>query len=256
MSNQSIVYEQPVNELVRVCLRVEHLLSMIQQGLRGQHLYDTRSALSSLMDLLSLTDRPDLRGKFTKEFVRQQANLQRFVNQDHIDQTKLKHTLSEQNEIVQLLQSHNGKFASNLRENEFLMSIRQHSSMAGGALSFDTPAFFYWLQKPLQERHAEIIKWLNEFEDLFHVIAFMLRLVRNSGQPVLHTAHDGFFQTSLDSQMPCQLIRVSVPNTLHIFPEVSVGRHGVSIRFYCPTVKERAALYGKDVPFRLSCCIV
>lgn len=256
MLNQSIVFEQPVNELVRVCLRIEHLLSMAQQGLRGQHLFDTRATISALAELLSLTDRLDLRGKFTKEFIRQQANLQRFLNDDQIDQAKLQGALSELSKAIQLLQGHNGKFALNLRDNEFLTSIRQHLAMAGGALCFDTPGFHYWLQLPVKERHAQIIAWLGECEDLFQIISFLLRLIRQSGRSVLQTAHAGYFQTSLDSQAPCQLIRVSIPNTLPIYPEISVGRHGVSIRFYYPTVKERATIYEKDVPFRLSCCVI
>lgn len=256
MTNQSIVFEQPVNELVRVCLRVEHLLAMAQQGLRGQSLFDTRATISALADLLSLTDRLDLRGKFTKEFIRQQANLQRFVNDDQIDQSKLQNALSELTETIQILQSHNGKFAVNLRDNEFLTSIRQHLAIAGGGLCFDTPSFHYWLQAPVKERHAQIIAWLGECEDLFQIISFLLRLIRQSGRPVLQTAHTGYFHTSLDSQLPCQLIRVAIPQTLLLYPEISVGRHGVNIRFYHPTVKERATLYEKDVPFRLSCCVI
>jgi cell division protein ZapD len=150
----------------------------------------------------------------------------------------------------------NGKFAAALRDNEFLNSIKQHFSMAGGALSFDTPAFHYWLQHPVQERHAQIIAWLDECEDVFQVTAFLLRLIRQSGRPVLQTAHEGFYQASLDAQMSCQLIRVAVPQTIPVYPEISVGRHGVSIRYYYPTNKERAALYEKDVPFRLTCCII
>ena len=252
--NQSIIFEQPVNELVRVCLRIEHLLAMAQQGLRGESLYDTRATISALAELLSLTDRLDLRGKFTKEFIRQQANLQRFINDEHIDQTRLQDALSELSHAIQALQGQNGKFAMNLRDNEFLTSIRQHLSMAGGALSFDTPAFHYWLQSSVKERHAQAIAWLAESEDLFQISSFLLRLIRQSGRPILHTAHAGYFQTSLDSQLPCQLIRVSV--TLPVYPEVSVGRHGVNIRFYQPTVKERAVIYDKDVPFRLSCCVI
>ncbi len=256
MLNQSIVFEQPVNELVRVCLRVEHLLAMAQQGLRGENLFDTRATLSALADLLSLTDRLDLRGKFTKEFIRQQANLQRFVNDEHIDQNRLQDALSELTKVIQLLQAHNGKFAADLRDNEFLTSIRQHLSIAGGGLCFDTPGLHYWLQSPVKERHAQIIAWLGECEDLFQIISFLLRLIRQSGRPVLQTAHAGYFHSSLDSHVPCQLIRVAIPHTLLIFPEVSVGRHGVNIRFYHPTVKERATLYEKDVPFRLTCCVI
>jgi cell division protein ZapD len=256
MFNQSIVFEQPVNELIRVCLRIEHLWQFTQKGMRGEHRFDSHNTLAAIIDILSITDRPDLRGKFTKEFMRQSANLQRFLNEDHIDQQKLKATLGEFETIIHILQNASGKFSSTLRDNEFITSIRQHLTTPGGSCSFDTPAYHYWLQQPVKERQMQIAQWLEALEELLHVIQFMLQMARQSGQPKLHTAHGGFYQESLDPQTPSQLIRVAVPNTIAVFPEISVGRHGVSIRFYYPTTKERAVPYEKDVQFRLSCCIL
>lgn len=256
MFNQSIVFEQPVNELLRVCIRIEHLLSMIDESFHAPNEHGTRSCIYAISSLLALTDRHDLRGKFTKEFIRQQANLQRFVNETSVDQTKLQLALDELEAAIQLLQQQNGKFANSLRENDFINVVRQHIAMPGGGLSFDVPAFFFWLQSPIKERREQLTTWLREFDDIIQITQFMLRLVRQSGRPVHHTAVEGFFQASLDPQMPCQLIRVAVPNTLSVFPELSVGRHGVNIRFYYPTVEGRATVYEKDVPFRLICCIV
>jgi cell division protein ZapD len=256
MSNQTIIFEQPVNELIRVCLRVEHLLQLAENSLRGSNLHETRGTMSALTDILSLTERPDLRGKFIKEFLRQSANLQRFVNEVHIDQTKLTAALQGVEQIIQLLQKNNGKFGAKLRDNDFLISIRQHLAMPGGTCSFDTPSFYYFLRQPAKERHTKLVEWLSELEDLFQVIDEMLKLVRQSGQAIMHTAHEGFYQTSLDPQMPCQLIRVAVPNETIAFPEISVGRHGVSVRFYHPTLRERGVAFEKDVPFWLTCCIL
>lgn len=256
MSNQTIIFEQPVNELIRVCLRVEHLLQLAENSLRGSHPQETRATMTALADILSLTERLDLRGKFTKEFLRQSANLQRFVNDDHIDQTKLNTALQSLERIIQLLQNSSGKFGSTLRDNEFLISVRQHLAMPGGTCSFDTPGFYYWLSQPAKERHFQLVEWLSALEDLFQVVDEMLQLVRQSGQAIMHTAHDGFYQTSLDPQMPCQLIRVAVPNTIAAFPEISVGRHGVSVRFYNPSLQERGVAHEKDVPFWLTCCIL
>ena len=256
MSNQSIIFEQPVNELVRVCLRVEYLLNLIENSLRGDTMHETYLAISSLVDILSLTDRTDLRGKFTKEFLRQSAGLQRFLNDAHIDQTKLQTVLNELHHIIQILQKGSGKFAHDLRKNEFLTSIRQHLTMPGGACSFDTPSFYYWLEQPIKERHTQLVKWLNELDDFFQIMQSLLQFIRQSGQAIMHTAHEGFYQSSLDPQMPCQLIRVAVPHAILAYPEISVGRHGLSVRFYCPTTQERGIPYEKDVPFRLTCCIL
>jgi cell division protein ZapD len=260
MVNQSIVFEQPINELVRACLRLEHLLITINTALRGESVYDTRAAISALIDILTLTDRPDLRGKFIKELMRQRTSFQRFIHQEQIDQTKLASTLQELDKYINLLQNNSGKFGSRLRDIEFLNNIRQHLMTSGGGLSFDTPAFYYWLSHPVKVRHAHFIEWLAELEDLFHIVQYMLRLIRQSGQPVLYTAKEGFFQKSLDPQLPCQLIIVSIPIDLGVFPEISVGRYGVGVRFYKPSNKEvereRPPLCEIDISFYMSCCVL
>lgn len=256
MFNQSIIFEQPVNELVRVSLRLEYLLMMAQSALRGETLYDTRSAISALIDIISLTDRPDLRGKLTKECLRIRASFQRFLNQTRIDQTKLQSVIQELDQCISYLEEHSGKFGTSLRENEFLSNIRQHLASSGGALSFDTPSFHYWLSSPLKERHHKILNWLDEFDDIFYIVQTMLKLIRQSGQATLVTAASGFYQASLDPQSPCQMIRVAVPNTVQAYPEISVGRHGVGLRFYHPTESERSATYEADVSFYMMCCIL
>ncbi len=167
MSNQTIIFEQPVNELLRVCLRVEHLLELAENSLRNTTLHDTRTTISAMADILSVTERPDLRGKFIKEFLRQTANLQRFMNEPHIDQTRLNTALLGLEQITQLLQNSNGKFGAKLRDNEFIVNIRQHLAMPGGTCSFDTPSFYYFLRQPAKERHTKLVEWLSELEDLF-----------------------------------------------------------------------------------------
>jgi len=260
MVNQPIVFEQPVNELMRVCLKLEHLLAVINTALRGESVYDTRVAVSALIDVLTLTDRPDLRGKFIKELMRLRSSFQRFLNQERIDQVKLDVTLQELEKFIMELQNSSGKFGAQLRENEFLTNIRQHLMASGGGLSFDTPAFFYWLSYPVKTRHTRIIEWLTELEDLFQITQYILKLIRQSGHPVLYTAKEGFFQMNLDPQLLCQLIKITVSYELSVFPEISVGRHGVGIRFHelsnKDSARDRPPPCETDISFYMSCCVL
>lgn len=256
MVTQSVLYEQPINELIRVCLRLEYLLQQAQHGLRGSSVYDTRLTMSALTNILNLTDRPDLRNKLTKEFMRQHANLQRYLNTPKIDQKKLLSTLGELDQIISMLQSNNGKFAGELRDNEFLTTIRQHLTSPGSTCSFDTPAYYYWLQLPNKDRQNTLINWINALENLYQAVHFLLHVIRQSGRPQLITAPHGFYHTSLDSQISCQLIQVVIPNTVIAFPEISAGRHGLSIRFYHPTLNGRATPFEEDVTFQLIFCIL
>jgi cell division protein ZapD len=255
MTTQSILYEQPVNELIRVCLRLEQLLQQGHDTMRGATIWDSRDSMMIIHDVLNILDRPDLRTKLTKEFVRYLANLTRLESVEHIDQKRLSTTIIEVENVLDSLHATNGRFAQELRDNDFLNSIRQHLSNPGGASSFDVPAFHYWLQQPINERNALFHQWFAYFDQINSAISLMLRLIRQSSSAQLQTAHQGFYQTNLDPTQAVQLIRISVPTTTAVFPEISVGRHGVSLRFYSPTLKERAVLYKHDVVFKLSCCI-
>lgn len=254
-STQSILYEQPVNELIRVCLRLEHLLQQGLETLRGTNIWDSRASIMTIHDILTILDRPDLRTKLTKEFVRYLGTLTRLESVEHIDQNKLSTTIVDVENVLDSLHATNGRFAQELRDNDFLNTIRQHLSNPGGASVFDVPAYHYWLQQPINERNALLSQWFGYFDQINNAVNLMLRLIRQSGNPQLQTAHGGFYQANLDPTQSVQLIRILVPATTEVFPEISVGRHGVSLRFYIPSVKERASLYKHDVVFKLSCCI-
>lgn len=252
---QSILYEQPVNELIRVCLRLEHLLQQGLETMHGANAWDSRASMMTIHDILNILDRPDLRTKLTKEFVRYLATLTRLESVEHIDQKRLASTIVDVENVLDSLHATNGRFAQELRDNDFLNTIRQHLSNPGGASVFDVPAYHYWLQQPINERNALLKEWFGYFGQIHNAVHLMLRLIRQSSSQQLQTAHGGFYQTNLDPTQSVQLIRISVPTTTEVFPEISVGRHGVSLRFYIPTVKERAVLYKHDVVFKLSCCI-
>ena len=133
MATQSILYEQPVNELIRVCLRLEQLLQQGHETLRASSIWDSRNLMMIIHDILNILDRPDLRTKLTKEFVRYLANLSRLESVEHIDQKRLSATIIDVENVIDNLHATNGRFAQELRDNDFLNSIRQHLPNPCGA---------------------------------------------------------------------------------------------------------------------------
>lgn len=257
-SKAFILFEQPVSELIRFCLRAEHLFNIVQAFLHKQPSVNVNalSAISAVIDLLALTDRPDIRGKFIKEFLRQRADVERFLHHTQIDQEKLKSVIILLDKHILLLQAHQGKFASVLRDSQFFICLQQHRTTMGGILSFDIPAFFYWLQESHQVQSDQISTWLKAFQDLLEIVQLMLEIVRQSAEPLLQKAEAGFFQSSLDMPFTCQLIRIFIHKSLSIYPEVSIGRHGVGIRFYYLLTEKYpvSVLYEKKFTFYLAKC--
>src|SRR3990167_4743370 len=62
-----IIYEQPLNEIIRVCLRLELLFQQIDHRLNDISILGTREIVSLVINVLNILDRPDLKAKLAKE---------------------------------------------------------------------------------------------------------------------------------------------------------------------------------------------
>lgn len=81
------------------------------------------------------------------------------------------------------------------------------------------------------------------------------RLVRETARRSQQIAHQGCFEQSMEADRSCQLLRISLAADSQLFPEVSAGRHRLTIRFMQqPDLSQRVVLCRDNVPFRLACC--
>lgn len=255
MNNNVIIYEQPLNELIRVCLRLEQLFSHLDHHIGDTTTLGTRNTIVSIIQLLNLLDRPDLKAKLAKELNYHLSALGRLENTPEIDQLKLNQLLEQLESLSHSLIDSNGKIAQNLREIELLNTLRLHLSSPGGACSFDTPIYHFWLQQPAKERQEMIMSWLKEFNNVRLATSILLQLIREGTKNQSKTAENGFYQELLDPQINLRLVRVTVPNDINAYPEISIGRHFVSVRFFVPTIHQRPAQYHNTLSFWLSYCI-
>jgi cell division protein ZapD len=137
----------------------------------------------------------------------------------------------------------------------FLYSIRQRSSIAGGTCDFDLPAYHYWLQHTsIEARKQQIRTWFDQFSSARSAIDITLRLIRSSTVFSTQTATKGFYQHTLDSSHPNQLIRVQVAKDASYYPEISGGKHRFTVRFMNFDINQRPQQISEDVEFSLSCC--
>ena len=71
-------------------------------------------------------------------------------------------------------------------------------------------------------------------------------------------AVQGFYQQSLDSKTPVQLIRVAVPFEAQMVAEISGGKHRISVRFlkFNGKIESRPVQVKDDFEFKLTTCII
>lgn len=262
MNNETITFEQPLNEQVRLCLRLEHLFNYLQHHLDDPSTWGSRSVLSTLLEILNVTDRPDLKTKLTKGLSNQALALSQLESFPEVDNKKLRGVLEELDKHIDSLHAIQGKMGHRLREDEFIKTIRQHSMNPGGACNFSTPAYYLWLEQPLAERQLDLQAWLAELNPLQQIVQLLLQLTRNGSNSVWQIAEQGFYQQALDTKIDCQMIRVTLPlkseNHPPVYPEISVGRHRLSIYFHIPNFKDfaRSQKASSHIEFKLTCCVV
>jgi cell division protein ZapD len=254
MIDNVTIYEQPLNELIRVCLRLEQLFMQIDHYIADTSTFGTRHLMVLVINTLQLLDRPDLKAKLAKELNHQLHLLSRLENTPEIDHKKLDELLKQLDTLSRSFIESNGKIGQGLRDIELLNSLRLHLSTPGGGCSFDIPVYHYWLQQPTEKRLETIKSWLAEFNNIRLANSLILKLVREESKIQKKEAANGFHQELLDPQINLRLIRVIVPTETAVSPEISIGRHFLSIRFFTPTILERPTQYLNNLSFWLSYC--
>lgn len=232
MEQKTITYEQPLNEQIRVALRLEYLFKQAESYLGQDSTLDIHSAVVTIIDILNVVDRPDLKSKLTYALRSQIISLTHLTEVPEVDQEKLRNLMNKLDQFIDLLHSTQGKMGKELRDNEFLTTVRQRLTIAGGTTKFAIPAYHLWLQQPTELKQQKVLEWFSHFKQLQEIVKLLLQLTRDSAKPTTKIADRGFYQEALAPDIAYQMFRVELPLELNMFPEISLGRHRLSVHFF------------------------
>jgi cell division protein ZapD len=248
-------YEQPLNERIRNCLRLEHLFASIQDGLRGGTEWHTRAAIGGMLDVSDLLSRADIKGELIKELERHMSKVSRLRDNPSVDPAALEDILATVGPLIAQLKSSDCHPGAVIRGDELINQVKQRIAIPGGTCNFDLPAFHHWLSKSPEERAARFEIWLSDLLIVDRTVAQVLKLLRESSVPQQVSVEDGLFQRQLDPAMQCQLIRLLLNDQIGIFPEISGGKHRFVVRFFRqPDTTGRPELARESISFELQCC--
>lgn len=231
MLDKMVTFDQPLNEPTRICLRLEHLFHQVLNGLRSDSEWGSRDALAGIIEILNVIDRSDLKTKLAKALSVHASSLSRLERSQNVDKKKLRAVLDQLDSLIDGLYASRGKIGQPLTTNEFLSTIRQHLRNPGGACPFNTPAYHLWLQQHAEKRVTQLQQWYDTFGQIRDIVDMLLKLIRNRTIQTKEVAHEGFYQQNLDSNSSCEMVSVTIPVKFNIFPEISVGRQRLSLRF-------------------------
>jgi cell division protein ZapD len=254
-AEESVTYEQPLNERIRALLRLEYLFDGVEHRINGADEWDSRTALTGLIEVTDLLSRFDLKAELNKELERHAGILQGLQQNPGVDPARLQDTQEQINELLVTMRSNSCQPAQILRKDELIYAIKQRLPIPGGTCNFDLPAYHHWLTRPVAARVEQLHYWFNDLRIIKDAVELVLRLIRDSARPQTVIAVAGFYQQPVDSNTVCQLVRVMVRGSLQAFPEISGGRHRFTIRFLeQPSSANRPAQTDMDVQFELQCC--
>ena len=248
-------YEQPLSERMRTFMRLEFLYRQMLYNSDHDADWATRAAIASLLEIMAILGRGDIRSDVHKELDAQIGQLERYRSQPQVDSKRLDtlvgNLLASRNDI----NSAGGNFLGKLKDSECLNAIKHRSAIPGGTCEFDLPEYSHWLRQSFSRRQNDLNEWLSIVRPMCDAVVELLWLIRESAQPSEKVAINGMYQHRMQKDLSCRLLRVSLSDDCSLYPEISGSQHRFIIRFLeWSSTENRAVQTGHDIKFQIAVC--
>lgn len=242
-----IHFEHPLSERVRNFLRIAYLFRHFHEVVVRKEVWAHHCALFSLFEIMEAAARAELKLDILQELERQKG-LARQRGEDGKDALETIQT------AISNLQNVQQKFGQHLRENEWLMAIKQRIFVPGGTSPYDLPSYYYWQQKNPEERESQLRQWIQSLLPTYEAISLLLEILRHNSLSVECVANAGSYQhNSLGQNI--HLLGINVAQQETALPEVSANKYFTHIRFLQASQQQaRGLVLTTDIPFTLVMC--
>jgi len=254
--SDQITFEHPLNESSRTLLRLSHLFAQFKYHQILDTEWNSRAAVSSLIDISTILSRSDIK----KELIKQLENCNNYLTslsrKPGVDKTLLENILNELSTQRHEVLGIDGQLAQSLRNNVFINSIVQRNTIPGGTFVFDLPEYHHWINQVFSIRSSHLEDWYSELKPIDKTIELLLNIIRNSSIEEDKVAEKGFFQLSLNDHPNTLILKVVFNKDENLFAEISGGKHRFTIRFLQSNFEELTPQTKKDISFKLTICSI
>lgn len=238
-------FDHPLSERVRNLIRIEHLFNRFNHTAAGEDKWSHHVALGTLFEIMECSSRAELKLDILQELERQRQESK------HQDNVKLLEQISQTTHDLQDVQQ---KFGQHIRENEWLMALKQRIIVAGGTTPVELPSYYFWQKMPAEQRRNDLYKWSMGMMPTFRAASLLLRILRNNQQELACVAESGNFQHNSLAQN-IHLLMLDIPIETAVMPEVSANKYFTHIRFLEANQENmRGKVSEKNIPFTLKMC--
>ncbi len=200
-----------------------------------------------------MAGRADLKSDLLQELDRQKQIMVSFRNNPEIDQQVLVEVLRDIEHAHAGLYGMVGKIGQHLRENEWLMSIKQRTGIPGGACEFDLPSYHFWLHRDAATRLHDLTAGSRRSSRSATARASCCSCCARAGsrraspRPAGRSSRcsAGGWRRWCGSESPLEADCV---------PEISANKYALNIRFVTAGADPRPRTCEPDVEFELTFC--
>ncbi|CAK9886023.1 MAG: Cell division protein ZapD [Candidatus Erwinia impunctatus] len=244
----TVLFEYPLNEKMRTWLRIEFLINQMKESQRITLPHEALAFFRQTAELIDVLERGDLRGELAKELDKHKQKLQTWSEVPGVDLQRVEALREELKQCLATLMSA-PRIGQQLREERLINLVRQRLSIPGGCCSFDLPTLHIWLHIEQTERDNQVQRWITSLAPLYDSLKLILELLRQSAAFRHQTSLNGFFQ---DSAEGAELLRLQLPLSASLYPQVSGHKNRYAIRFL-PLDSEQGEVPVR-LDFDLACC--
>lgn len=247
------VYEQPLNEKIRLFIRLTYLMKRFNHHIEDPLPENCQEAVMVLLELYNLSSRLDVKNAALHVLDWQSQAVRQSEDVEGIDTVKVARVLAKLEEKSRQLYSFRGQLGQHLKTHNFLNILKQRASIAGGVNSMDLPLFNYWLSTPVDRRVEDLKGWVRPYDIAYEAIQLLMDLIYEGSEVKQVTAEGGFYQTTLNGERDYQILHIELPDKATQYPEISAGKQRFSVRFVdASSLDERGKQVLEDIDFKLT----
>lgn len=247
MIEEKICFEFPMTENIRHLLRIEYLFNKFELSKKVDNYWANDYSLYILFDIMDYAARAELKVKLLQD-LEKLKNMLKSSNPDKVL------NIDDIIENIKSLQVIKNKFAQNIRENEWLMSIKHKMRSFGGVSPVDYTSYFLWQNLSFDERLDYLNKWSDPLNPTKNAVNSVLKALRSNFNLEKHVAYNGVFkQNNLSRNIA--LLQIILDKNLKLNPELSANYHLMHIRFIkSDFFHNRGINIDDDINFELKIC--
>ncbi len=250
--SKEYLYELPLNERLRTFMRVEFISNRLNYFLELDDSWATRSIIHGLIEIYSILSRTDVKREVITDLDRYIYEMRKYQDSPLADEYRARELRQDLESLKVTVENSGSDYLKPLRDNEFLNSLLHRQTLPGGKAEFDMPKYKFWLDSGRTK--SDIDQWVGVIKPVCSSIDQLLWIIRESTEAIATVAVSGFYNHQITKTHKICLVRIFLDKNT-IYPEISGGKHLISIRFFNWEDSEGKWSQTKEnINFRISLC--